>query len=101
MIEKLVVLIEIAGCTSTKYSLTFSRYLQLSQNIINHFQRKSKLNKNNKMKILLFADDNFMKTIKALKVKTVITERRMNVICSHWAGLSPCQTSIVKVHLSF
>ena len=73
MIEKLVVLIEIAGCTSTKYSLTFSRYLQLSQNIINHFQRKSKLNKNNKMKILLFADDNFMKTIKKLKVKTVIT----------------------------
>ena len=73
MIEKLVVLIEIAGCTSTKYSLTFSRYLQLSQNIINHFQRKSKLNKNNKMKILLFADDNFMKTIKKLKVKTVIS----------------------------
>ena len=73
MIEKLVVLIEIAGCTPTKYSLTFSRYLQLSQNIINHFQRKSKLNKNNKMKILLFADDNFMKTIKKLKVKTVIT----------------------------
>ena len=29
------------------------------------------------MKILLFADDNFMKTIKALKVKTVITERRI------------------------
>ena len=53
------------------------------------------------MKILLFADDNFMKTIKALKVKTVITERRMNVICSHWAGHSPCQTSIVEVHLSF
>ena len=25
------------------------------------------------MKILLFADDNFMKTIKKLKVKTVIT----------------------------